>query len=286
MDHDGHYTLRFAANLGMLFPEHAFLQRFAAAAELGFKAVEFPRLYENASVRAVKTALRSADLSLAQFSFPRGDVLKGERGLANDPRRRQEFRDSVAWTLDAATQFDCKLLTCPIGNAVNDISLSRQWGTVSENLYYATECAACMDIIVLIEPLNPFDHPGILLTTMAEAHALIAEIGHENLRIMCDIYHLQRSEGNLTKTILQHLPLIEHVQVADSPGRNQPGTGEINYSFIFHSLVKAGFSGWVALEYQPLGTTSESLTWLHEYTSVVTSASPGQHSDPDHVSRI
>jgi hydroxypyruvate isomerase len=285
MKRDGSRGLRFAANLGMLFAERAFLDRFAAASAAGFEAVEFPRLY-GADLDAVDAALRSEGVSLVQFSLPRGNLGRGERGFANDPRRQQEFRDSLAWTLDVVGRLGCNRVTCPAGNCLADVALSLQWGTLADSLHYASDRAARMGVTILIEPLNRFDHPGVLLNTMAEARKLIAHVKHENLRILCDVYHMQRAEGNLTQTILEHLPLIDHVQIADSPGRHQPGTGEINYRFILRELVEARFDGWVALEYQPLGSTVDSLAWLSEYVTGVPANSKQGTGAYNHVSRL
>ncbi len=256
--------LRFAVNLGMLFQEHAFLERFEAAARSGFDAVEFPRLY-GGTVGAVEEALRSNGLRLVQFSLSRGDVARGERGLANDPRRRGEFREGLEWTLDTVSKLGCERISCPVGNVLADISASVQWGTLTESLQYAGERAREHGMTVLVEPLNTFDHPGILVATMMQAIQLIHEVKDENVRIMCDVYHMQRAEGNLTHTILENLRLIEHVQIADSPFRHEPGTGEINYRFVLDALADARFNGWVALEYQPLRGTTASLEWLREY---------------------
>lgn len=273
-------SLRFAANIGMLFQEHAFLERFRAAAESGFAAVEFPRLY-GATVSTVDSALRTNGVHLVQFSMPRGDIARGERGVANDPRRVNEFHQGVEWTLDTVARFGCTRVSCPIGNTLSDIPLSTQWNTVAENLHHACERAASAGVTLLIEPLNVFDHPGTLLTTMAQARSVIAAVAHTRLRIMCDVYHMQRTEGNLTHAILEHLAFIDHVQIADSPGRHQPGTGEINYAFVLQTLVDAQFGGWCGLEYQPRGSTRESLTWMWRYA-----AAPPQSQVDAHVSRL
>jgi hydroxypyruvate isomerase len=152
---------------------------------------------------------------------------------------------------------------------------------VAENLHYACERAASAGVTLLIEPLNVFDHPGTLLTTMAQARSMIAKVAHPRLRIMCDVYHMQRTEGNLTHAILEHLAFIDHVQIADSPGRHQPGTGEINYAFVLQTLADAQFAGWCGLEYQPRGSTRESLTWMWQYA-----AAPSQSHVDAHVSRF
>src|SRR5262245_23231701 len=187
--------LRFAANLGMLFPEHAFLERFEAAMKSGFAAVEFPRLY-GSSVSEVEEALQASGLRLVQFSLPRGNVALGERGLANDPRRRDECREGLAWTLDPGGRLGCDCVSFTFGKVLTDVSQAFQLGTLAESLQFAAERAVAYGATILVEPLNTFDHPGILVTTMTEAARLIGEVDHENVRILCDVYHMQRAEGN------------------------------------------------------------------------------------------
>ncbi len=256
--------LRFAANIGKLFGEYPFLERFDRAAAAGFEAVEYPEPYGH-DVRAIRAALDRNGLRQVQFNLPWGDHAAGDWGVANDPRRRSEFRDGVARALEVADLLDCPRLLCHVGALRPEVPVDVQWGTAAENLRYAAEQAAGADRRILIEPLNHFDVPGFLLTTMAQAVRLLDEVGHQNLRILCDIYHLQRMEGNLTATILEHLARIDHFEIADVPGRHQPGTGEINYRFVLGAIDQAGFEGWVCPEYLPLGSTEASLRWLRDW---------------------
>ena len=213
----------------------------------------------------MESALRSNGLRLVQFSLPRGDIARGERGFANDPRRTDEFRQSVEWTLDTVDRLGCDYVICPAENALTDLPASIQWGTLKENLQRAGERARLRGVTILVEPLNTFDHPGILVSTMNQAIEQIQEVNEDNVRVLCDVYHMQRTEGNLTDTILKNLEFIRYVQIADSPGRHEPGTGEINYRFVLDALADAGFNGWVGLEYVPLTDTTASLIWLHQY---------------------
>ena len=261
--------LRFAANIGggrieRLFSEYPFLERFDRAAAAGFEAVEFPAPYGE-DVRAIRAALTRNGLRQVQFNLPWGDHAAGEVGIANNPGRRVEFRDGVFRALEVADQLGCPRLLCHVGITLPDVPLEAQRASVVENLRYAAEQSARAGVRILVEPLNPVDVPGFLLPTMAAALRLLDEVGHENLRILCDVYHLQRTEGNLTETILTNLRRIDHFEIADCPGRHHPGTGEINYRFVLDVIDRAGFDGWVCPEYVPLGGTEASLGWLRDW---------------------
>lgn len=255
---------RFAANLSMLFTEYPFLERFDHAAASGFAAVEFLFPYDQ-DIDGIGEALRRNNLEQVLFNLPAGDFSRGERGYANDPSRVTEFRDGVARALEIAQSFNCGRLNCLVGLQLNEIPLERQWESVRTNLAYAAEQAAAAGIRQVVEPLNPYDAPEFLLGTPSQGFDLVEQIGHPNLSLQYDLYHAQRTEGNLIKTIEHHLPQIGHIQIADSPDRHQPGTGEINYPFVLNALDEAGYDGWVSLEYNPRGTSEESLKWLTEW---------------------
>jgi|SRR5579884_312751 len=255
---------RFAANLSMLFTEYPFLARFDRAAAAGFTAVEFLFPYDE-DVPAIRAALTRNGLQQVLFNLPARDFAGGERGIANDPRRVAEFRAGVARALEIAATLACPRLNCLVGLTLPDVPLDAQWATVEENLAYAAEQAARAGVRQVVEPLNTFDTPGFLLTTPGQGFALIERIGHPNLTLQYDLYHAQRMVGNLTATIRDRLPRIGHVQIADSPARHQPGTGEINYPFVLAALDEAGYEGWTSLEYKPLGGTEASLAWLREW---------------------
>jgi hydroxypyruvate isomerase len=252
---------RFAANLTMLFTEYPLVERFDRAAAAGFEAVEFLFPYGE-DVNGIRDALRRNGLQLVLFNLPAGNFSAGERGFANDPARTQEFRAGVAQALNIAAQLGNANLNCLIGLQKDDIPLDTQWGTVAENLAYAAEQAEAAGIRQLVEPLNTIDTPGFLLSTTQQALDLLQRVGHDNLRLQYDVYHAQRMEGNLTATIRTHLKQIGHIQIADSPARNEPGTGEINYPFVFQAIDDAGYTGWVSGEYRPSGKTEDSLAWL------------------------
>jgi hydroxypyruvate isomerase len=256
---------RFAANLSMLFTEYPFIERFDRAATAGFEAVEFLFPYDE-EIPAIRAALQRNGLTQVLFNLPAGDFAKGDRGMANDPRRVDEFKEGVARALDIATTLGCKKLNCLVGVALGDIPHHDQKETLYSNLGYATEQAETAGVLQLIEPLNHFDAPNFFLPTILRAHEVLWKMGEPpNLLIQFDVYHQQRMLGNITKTFERYFDQIGHIQIADSPNRNQPGSGEINFPYVFDAIDKSGYDGWVSLEYKPLGTTEESLSWLRKW---------------------
>ena len=252
---------RFAANLTMLFTEYPVVERFDRAAAAGFRAVEFLFPYDE-DIPAIREALTRNGLELILFNLPAGDFAAGERGIANDPDRVLEFRDGVGRALELAATLDCHRFNCLTGLTLPAVPLERQLATAADNLVYAAEQTAAVGIRLGVEPLNPLDAPGFLLPTTKAALALIDQAGHPNLDLQFDVYHAQRAEGNVTTTMRDQIDRIGHVQIADNPGRHQPGTGEINYPFVLDALDQTGYGGWVSLEYQPAGSTEASLAWM------------------------
>jgi hydroxypyruvate isomerase len=252
---------KFAANLSLLFNELPFLDRFEAAAAAGFDAAEFmfPYEFEADDIRA---RLKANGLHLALFNLPAGNWEAGERGLAIFPNLTGEFRDSVRRALKYATTLGCAQLHCLAGVAPvgGDIRAMRK--TYVENLRYAASAFAEQGITLLIEAINTRDVPGYFLDTTAKAADIIESVEAENLRLQYDVYHMQIMEGDLAPTIDKYLKLIAHVQIADTPGRHEPGTGEINYPFIFDHLDRVGYKGCVGCEYRPRSSTFDSLAWF------------------------
>jgi hydroxypyruvate isomerase len=255
---------RFAANLSVLFTEYPFVERFDRAAAAGFEAVEFLFPYAE-DIAAVRAALTRNGLEQVLFNLPPGDFAAGERGIANNPDRQAEFRDGVARALEIAATLDCGRLNCLSGLTLPGVPLHTQWATLADNLRYAAEQAEVAGVRQVVEPLNTFDTPGFILPTTDRALELLDVVGHPNLVIQYDVYHAQRMEGNLTSTIAAQIARFGHVQIADSPARHEPGTGEINFPFVFAALDAAGYDGWVSLEYRPRAGTEASLGWLREY---------------------
>lgn len=252
---------RFAANLSMLFTEVPLLERYALAAGAGFRGVEMLFPYAE-DIPAIAAELRANGLAQVLFNLPAGDFAAGERGFANNPAKVQAFRDGVERALEIAATLGCGRLNCLIGRELPDVPLDAQWGTVEENLAWAAERTAQAGVLQVVEPLNPFDAPGFLLPTASMGFALVERVGHPNLKLQFDVYHTQRTEGNLAQTIRERIALIGHIQIADSPDRHQPGTGEIHYPYVFASIDDAGYDGWVSAEYKPLGSTQGSLGWM------------------------
>jgi hydroxypyruvate isomerase len=252
---------RFAANLTMMFAEVPFLDRFAAAAKAGFRAVEFQFPYAFAA-RDIKQRLDDNGLTAILHNFPAGDWAAGERGLPAMPSRVDDFREGVATAIEYALQLGVERLNCLAGipPAAEDPALV--WRTLIENLRYAAEEASKANIRVMVEACNRYDNPGFLLNTSTSTIRAIEDAGSSNLWLQYDIYHMQRSEGELAATIKRLLPRIGHIQIADNPGRHQPGTGEINYPFLFDLLDRIGYSEWVAGEYNPQGSTESGLAWV------------------------
>ena len=252
---------KFAANLSMLFTEHPFLERFARAKAAGFQAVEFLFPYEYDST-AIAHELRRNELEQVLFNLPAGDFTAGDRGMANDPARVEEFRAGVHEGLRIAAELGSGRLNCLAGLRLADVPEETQTATLIENLRYAADTAASAGVLQVVEPLNAFDAPGYFLPTPESGFAIVERAAHPNLMLQYDVYHAQRMSGNLAATIAARIDLIGHVQIADSPARNEPGTGEINYPFVLQALDDAGYEGWVSLEYRPRHTTETSLRWL------------------------
>jgi len=252
---------KFAANLTMLFNEVEFLDRFAAAAKAGFRGVEY--LFPYAFPKdALADALAKHGLTQVLHNLPPGDWAKGERGLACLPGREKEFRDGVVQAISYAKALGCNRLNCLAGIASKDADAGSVRATLIANLRFASREMEGAGMKLLVEPINNYDIPGYCLSRSDQTLALLDEVGERNLWLQYDIYHMQRSEGELAATIEKHLGRIAHIQIADNPGRNEPGTGEINYDFLFRRLDALGYNGWVGCEYKPKTTTLEGLGWL------------------------
>ena len=255
---------KFAANLTMMYQEHAFLDRFAAAARDGFKGVEllFPYTVPAADIRA---RLAEHGLTLALFNAPPGNWDAGERGLASLPGREDEFRKSMARALDYARMLGNERLHVMAGLIKPDQDRARHHATYVENLRYAAAQAATAGITVVIEPINTRDIPGFFLNRQDEAHAVCGDVGASNLKVQMDLYHCQIVEGDLAKKLERHIGGGGHVQIAGVPERHEPDIGEINYPYLFDLMDRLGYAGWIGCEYRPRGATSAGLGWLKPY---------------------
>ncbi len=252
---------RFAANLSLLFTEQPFLQRFEAAAQAGFEAVEclFPYSHPAAEVAA---ALRDSGLPLVLHNAPPGQWDKGERGLACLPGREADFRQTLAQALRYAEALDAPRVHVMAGLVPLGVPHATWHTTWVANLRHAARELAAAGRQLLLEPLNPHDVPGYALGSVAQAEQLLDVLQAPNAALQFDIYHAQRTQGELANTLARVLPRVGHMQLADTPGRHQPGTGEIAYPFLFEHIDRLGYTGWIGCEYHPTGHTSQSLGWL------------------------
>ena len=260
---------RFAANLSMLYGEHAFLDRFAAAAADGFEAVEFLFPYEHAAAD-LAARLRSHGLQQVLFNAPPGDWARGERGTACLPGREAEFRDGVRRALDYARALACPRVHLMAGIAPAAADRAALRATYMANLGWAAEQAR--DITFLIEPINTRDIPGFFLNRQDHAHEIVAEVGAPNLKVQMDLYHCQIVEGDLARKIEKYLPAdgsgrVGHLQIAGVPERQEPDVGELNYPYLFELIDRLGWDGWIGCEYRPRGATSAGLGWFQPYRS-------------------
>ena len=251
----------FAANLSMLYTELDFLDRFAAAAQFGFAGVEyhFPYAYPR---EQLADRLHQHSLEQVLYNLPAGDWASGERGIACLPHRVGEFQEGVGTAIDYAQALACTQINCLAGIAPKNIAPDQVLETFIANLRFAAEKLGAAGIRLLIEPINTRDVPGFYLTHTQQAIDVIQAVRSDNVYVQYDIYHMQIMEGDLAPTMQKHLSRIAHVQLADNPGRNEPGTGEINYPFLFDFLDRLHYSGWIGCEYKPKTTTAEGLGWI------------------------
>jgi len=253
---------RFAANLSYLFTEVPFERRFVAAAEAGFTAVEFHFPYAFEPARLADAA-HAAGVEVVLFNLPPGDWAAGERGIACHPDRVDEFRRGVGLAVEYARTLRCPRLNCLAGIVPAGADAATARATLVANLRFAADALAAAGLTLLLEPINTRDMPGFFVATSRQAIDIIAEAGAPNLRLQYDVYHAQVMEGDLARTLEALLPGIGHIQVADCPGRHEPGSGEINFPFLFGHLDRIGYAGWVGCEYAPATDTAASLRWLH-----------------------
>jgi hydroxypyruvate isomerase len=252
---------KFCANLSYLYTEVDFLDRFEQAARAGFRAVEFHFPYGHDQGELAARAA-GAGVETVLFNLPAGDWEKGERGIACIPSRVSEFRNGVAQAIEYARALGCRRINCLSGIAPHGIAEALARKTFVSNLRYTAGELERAGILLVIEPLNTRDVPGNYLRYSGQALALIDEAKVANVKLQYDMYHMQIMEGDLARTIEENLARIGHMQVADVPGRHEPGTGEINYPFLFDWIDRLGYEGWIGCEYAPAGRTAEGLAWI------------------------
>ncbi len=255
---------RFAANLSLLFTEAPLLDRFERAVRAGFTAVEIQFPY-NTPAEQLQQALFRNQLSLVLINLPAGDWAAGERGIACHPDRIDEFRQGIDTALAYAATLGVPQLNCLAGILPPRVPSDTARHVLADNLRYAALRLKAHGLKLLIEPINTFDLPGFFLHGTRQALDLIEDVDADNLFLQYDVYHMQRMEGELANTLAANIKKIAHIQIADTPGRNEPGTGEINYGFLFAHLDRIGYKGWVGCEYKPTTATEASLGWMKHF---------------------
>lgn len=257
---------RFAANLSMMFTEVPFLDRFKAAAQAGFKAVEFLSPYEH-PVHVVEQAAKECDLTVSLFNLPPGDWAAGDRGISCDPERRAEFRRGVDSALSYAKALGTQHLHAMAGITPPNTQEDQCRTTLVENLRFAADRLAEHNVTLLLEAINTRDMPGFFISTQAACYSICHEVEAPNLKMQMDCYHMQVMEGDLTTKLRKYAPWCGHIQIAGCPGRAEPDTGEIRYEDLFRVIDELGYLGWVGCEYRPANGTDAGLSWLRRLTS-------------------
>lgn len=255
---------KFCANLSMLYNEVDFLDRFDAAAKAGFKGVEYLFPYDFSKEQIVDK-LEANSLTQVLHNLPAGDWAGGERGIAVLPDRVEEFQEGVAKAIDYATALGCKQVNCLAGITPPGVDADKVHDTFVANIKFAADKLKDAGIKLLVEAINTRDIPGFYVSGTQQTLDLIKASGSDNIFVQYDIYHMQIMEGDLAPTMEKHLAQIPHIQLADNPGRHEPGTGEINYPFLFEFLDKIGYDGWIGCEYKPKAGTDEGLGWAKSY---------------------
>jgi hydroxypyruvate isomerase len=255
--------LNFTANLSLLFTEVALIDRFKAAKQAGFNAVEIQFPYE-LSAAAIKAKLDEYDLKLVLFNIDAADLLQGGEGLACVPEKRDQFKRALAQTLDYATRLKPEAVNVLPGRCLDNSRLAHYLDTFKENLYFAVEAFAPPGIKTVFEAINTHDMPGFIIHSGAQMLDVLEALNRPELFMQYDIYHMQMMGERLEQFIAEHAEKIGHIQFADCPGRGQPGTGRIDFKRIFSAIEDSAYAGWVGAEYKPVRTTAESLNWLAE----------------------
>ena len=255
---------RFCANISMLFKELEFPERFEAAAQAGFKAVEiqFPYGWSKSQLGEIA---RHAGVEVVLINIPAGDSEKGDRGLGCLPGRVAEFREGVAKAIEYSRALGCKQMNCLAGVTPPDVQVAKLHETYVWNLRYAAVELARHGMTLLVEPINTQTVPGFYLNNSAQALALMDEVGAANLKLQYDLFHMRMMGDDLAKTLEANLARIGHMQFADVPGRHEPGTGEIDFPRLFDLVDRLGYEGWIGAEYAPAGKTEDGLAWVKKY---------------------
>ncbi len=254
----------FSANFNFLFNEVPFMERFAAAAKAGFKNVEFMFPYDY-DQNEIKKQLEQNGLKLVLFNIPAGNWAEGDRGLAADPLRKAEFKEGVGKAIEAAKLLDVPRVNCLVGKVNGEQDSDAVMENLMDNISYAADEFVKVGLDLMIEPINHFDIPGFYLNTTDQVNKIINELGRANIYIQYDIYHAEREGEDHDMILKRYFNKIGHIQVADNPGRNEPGTGVVRFKGILDTLDKMGYKGYIGMEYKPSGLTEDSLSWVTKY---------------------
>ncbi|MDI1230517.1 MAG: TIM barrel protein [Methylobacter sp.] len=253
--------LNFTANLSLLFTEVPLIDRFKAAKQAGFNAVEIQFPYE-LSAAAIKNRLDEHDLKLVLFNVAADDLLQGGEGLACVPEKRDQFRQAIAQTIAYAKRLKPEVINVLPGRCLDNSRLEQYLATFKENLALAVEAFSPLNIKTVFEAVNTQDMPGFIIDSGTQMLEILKQLNHPNLFMQYDIYHMQMMGEKPEAFIAEHARKIGHIQFADCPGRGQPGTGQIDFDRVFSAIATSAYSGWVGAEYKPVGATAESLAWL------------------------
>jgi hydroxypyruvate isomerase len=253
--------IKYAANVTIAFKEYEFCERFQRASDAGFQAVEFmsPFVYD---VEEIVKAVSSSGIKVVQFNFMDGDLTGGQRGHASHPDKVEEWREECERALELSKRMGVRQINSLAGIELDGVSREEQMACLVDNLSWAAPKLKERELPLMLEPLNTYDNKGYLLGTSGEGLAVLDRVNSPWVRLQYDVYHMQRMEGDLVNTIRANIDRIGHVQIADNPGRHEPGTGEIDYRFVLGALDEAGYDGYVGLEYVPSGKTEDSFGWL------------------------
>jgi len=256
--------LKLAVNLSMMFTEYPMLERFSVARTAGFTAVEIQFPYEF-DLKSIKQELGRNGLELILFNMPPGDLKRGDVGIAAHPGRVEEFREGVKIAMEWAKELGVRRLNCLAGKKLAEYSQQEQWETLKSNVVYSASVLEQHGVRLMVEPLNHYDVPGFLLNTSTSVIQLIAEINHSNIYLQYDVYHAHREAEAINQTLFNNLKKIGHIQIADDPGRHQPGTGKIDFRLLLQEILLSGYEGYTSLEYIPQPDTLTSLNWIKEF---------------------
>lgn len=253
--------LTFAPNLTTLFTEVPFLERFEKAKKAGFTHIEFQFPYAH-SVDEISEQLKRHELQTILFNLPAGNWEEGDRGIAIFSERRDEFQQSVKTAMEYAQALRCSTLHCMAGVKPNDLDKNDALLVFKENLRFCAKEFDKYGLTVVIEPINTIDIPNYFLSNLQFAVDIINDLALPNVKLQYDVYHMQRMQGELIASFKKYKDIVAHIQIADNPGRHEPGTGEIHYEHVFNALIEEGYNRYIGLEYNPKGKSEDSFTWL------------------------